>query len=30
MHCPIETGGFEHEVHAILGDEANLKNLNRR
>jgi phosphoadenosine phosphosulfate reductase len=19
MHCPIETGGFEHEVHAILG-----------
>ncbi|MGH8933790.1 MAG: phosphoadenylyl-sulfate reductase [Egibacteraceae bacterium] len=20
MHCPIETGGFEHEVHAILGD----------
>lgn len=29
MHCPIETGGFEHEVHAILGDEANLKNLGR-
>ncbi len=20
MHCPIETGGFEHEFHAILGD----------
>lgn len=20
MHCPIETGGFEHEVHAILGE----------
>ena len=23
MHCAIETGGFEHELHAILGDEAN-------
>ena len=22
MHCAIETGGFEHELHAILGDEA--------
>ena len=22
MHCSIETGGFEHEIHAILGDEA--------
>lgn len=21
MHCAIETGGFEHELHAILGDE---------
>lgn len=21
IHCPIETGGFEHEVHAILGDD---------
>ncbi len=20
IHCPIETGGFEHEAHAILGD----------
>lgn len=20
IHCPIETGGFEHEVHAILGE----------
>ncbi|MDP9022853.1 MAG: phosphoadenylyl-sulfate reductase [Actinomycetota bacterium] len=20
MHCPIETGGFEHELRAILGD----------
>lgn len=20
MHCPIETGGFEHEVHIILGE----------
>ena len=20
MHCSIETGGFEHELHAILGD----------
>jgi phosphoadenosine phosphosulfate reductase len=20
IHCPIETGGFEHEVHAIVGD----------
>ncbi|WP_337173011.1 phosphoadenylyl-sulfate reductase [Paludisphaera sp.] len=27
MHCPIETGGFEHEVHAILGDQVDLKNL---
>ncbi len=24
MHCPIETGGFEHEVQAILGEAANL------
>lgn len=22
MHCSIETGGFEHEVEAILGDQA--------
>ena len=22
MHCAIETGGFEHELHAILGEEA--------
>jgi hypothetical protein len=22
MHCSIETGGFEHELHAILGKEA--------
>ena len=22
MHCAIETGGFEHELHAILGKEA--------
>ena len=22
MHCAIETGGFEHELHAILGDKA--------
>lgn len=29
MHCPIETGGFEHEVHAIVGDQAELKNLVR-
>jgi phosphoadenosine phosphosulfate reductase len=21
IHCPIETGGFEHEVHAILGQD---------
>jgi phosphoadenosine phosphosulfate reductase len=21
MHCAIETGGFEHELHAILGEE---------
>ena len=21
IHCSIETGGFEHELHAILGDE---------
>jgi phosphoadenosine phosphosulfate reductase len=21
MHCSIETGGFEHELHAILGEE---------
>ncbi len=20
IHCPIETGGFEHEAHALLGD----------
>jgi len=24
MHCPIETGGFEHEVQAILGEAADL------
>nr|WP_290669762.1 phosphoadenylyl-sulfate reductase [Ardenticatena sp.] len=23
IHCPIETGGFEHEVHAILGVNGN-------
>jgi len=22
MHCSIEHGGFEHELHAILGKEA--------
>jgi phosphoadenosine phosphosulfate reductase len=22
MHCSIEHGGFEHELHAILGAEA--------
>ena len=22
MHCSIETGGFEHELHAILGEDA--------
>ena len=22
MHCAIETGGFEHELHAILGERA--------
>ena len=22
MHCAIETGGFEHELHAILGADA--------
>jgi phosphoadenosine phosphosulfate reductase len=22
IHCSIETGGFEHELHAILGDDA--------
>ena len=22
MHCAIETGGFEHELHAILGESA--------
>ena len=22
MHCAIETGGFEHELHAILGEGA--------
>jgi thioredoxin-dependent adenylylsulfate APS reductase len=22
IHCAIETGGFEHELHAILGDKA--------
>ncbi|MCL4291434.1 MAG: phosphoadenylyl-sulfate reductase [Acidimicrobiia bacterium] len=21
IHCPIETGGFEHEAHAILGED---------
>lgn len=30
MHCPIETGGFEHEVHAILGDAAKTENLGHR
>lgn len=25
MHCPIETGGFEHEVEIILGDRAELR-----
>jgi phosphoadenosine phosphosulfate reductase len=24
MHCSIETGGFEHEVHAILGEAGKL------
>jgi phosphoadenosine phosphosulfate reductase len=24
MHCPVETGGFEHEVEAILGEEAEI------
>ena len=23
MHCSIEHGGFEHELHAILGDDVN-------
>jgi len=23
MHCSIETGGFEHELHAILGEAGN-------
>jgi phosphoadenosine phosphosulfate reductase len=22
IHCAIETGGFEHELHAILGEDA--------
>lgn len=22
IHCPIETGGFEHEAHALLGSDA--------
>ena len=22
IHCAIETGGFEHELHAIVGDRA--------
>ena len=22
IHCVIETGGFEHELHAIVGDES--------
>jgi phosphoadenosine phosphosulfate reductase len=21
IHCAIETGGFEHELHAILGED---------
>jgi len=25
MHCPIETGGFEHEVEIILGERADLR-----
>ncbi len=25
MHCPIETGGFEHEVEAILGERAEMR-----
>lgn len=25
MHCPIETGGFEHEVEAILGEAVHLR-----
>lgn len=24
MHCTIETGGFEHEIHAILGEDADV------
>jgi phosphoadenosine phosphosulfate reductase len=28
MHCPIETGGFEHEVEAILGEAAHLRQAN--
>ena len=30
MHCAIETGGFEHELHAILGDEAQRMSAARR
>lgn len=29
MHCPIESGGFEHEVHAILGEAAHVDNLGK-
>ncbi len=25
IHCPIETGGFEHEVEAILGEQAHIQ-----
>ena len=27
MHCSIETGGFEHELHAILGKDARCRAL---
>ena len=29
MHCSIETGGFEHELHAILGDGATVSDRRR-
>jgi hypothetical protein len=27
MHCSIEHGGFEHELHAILGKDADGRRL---
>jgi hypothetical protein len=30
MHCSIETGGFEHEIEAIIGNGKHAHNGNGR